>query len=175
MDLTPFKNIIKERCGLFFEDVRTAALEESIRKRMSVTGIDSRAKYFNNIFDSSDEFLELVNLLTINETYFFREPLHLDLMVDRLMPGLLAAKKAAGKIRIVSAGCSTGEEPYSIVIKLMEKYGAGILKFFSVIGFDIDSSALARARAGVYGLHSFRGFPDDLMAKYFERNRQCRL
>ncbi|MBF0506380.1 MAG: hypothetical protein HQL09_06050 [Nitrospirae bacterium] len=169
MDMTPFNNLIKERCGLCFNGVRAPILEDSIRKRMSQTGAESCAKYFNRIVDSRDEFCQLVNLLTVNETYFFREPSHLDLLVTRILPELLAVKKPEGRINIVSAGCSTGEEPYSIVIRLMEKYGSGVQNLVSVTGFDIDSYALAVARKGVYGVHSFRGFPDDLREKYFER------
>ncbi len=169
MDVTPFNNLIKERCGLYFDGGRTAILEESIRKRMSETGAASCAKYFDHIVDSGDEFCQLVNLLTINETYFFREPSHLDLLVTRIVPELLAVKKQGDKINIVSAGCSTGEEPYSIVMKLMEKYGSGMQNLVSVTGFDIDSYALAAARKGVYSGHSFRGFPNDLREKYFER------
>jgi len=169
MDLTPFNNLIKERCGLCFNNGRTAILEDSIRKRMSESGAESCAKYFSRIVDSRDEFCLLVNLLTVNETYFFREPSHLDLLATRIVPGLLAVKKMDGKINIVSAGCSTGEEPYSIVIKLMEKYGSGMQNFVSVTGFDIDSYALASAGKGVYNGHSFRGFPNDLREKYFEK------
>ena len=170
MDLTPFSNLVKDRCGFNFNGMRIALLEGSIRKRMSETGSESCTKYFSRIVDSKDEFCQLVNLLTVNETYFFREPAHLDLLVTRIVPELLAFnKRPGGKIKIVSAGCSTGEEPYSIIIKLMEKYGSGAQNLVSVTGFDIDSHALAAARAGVYTGHAFRDFPDNLREKYFEK------
>ena len=170
MDLTPFSNLIKDRCGFSFNDIRTAILEDSIRKRMSEIGAESCTKYFNSIVDSRAEFCQLINLLTVNETYFFREPAHLDVLATRIVPALLAVKtKPNDKLKIVSAGCSTGEEPYSIIIKLMEKYGPGAQNLVSVTGFDIDSHALATARKGVYSGHSFRGFSDNLREKYFER------
>ncbi len=168
MDLTPFKNLIREKCGLCFEDVRTASLSEGIRDRMQQRGIGSYPKYLDSLICDGDEFQCLVNLLTVNETYFFREPLHLQLLTDRVIPELLASKKNGDKIRIVSAGCSTGEEPYSLVIAVMEKYGATAKTLFTVIGADIDDDAVHKAERGVYNTLSFRGLSDDLRERYFE-------
>ena len=168
MDLTPFKHIIKERCGLSFDDVRNAILEEGIRKRMSGRGMESPAMYLFVLVSEQGEFNDLVNLVTINETYFFREHAHLKLLTERLVSEKLADKSPNGKLRILSAGCSTGEEPYSIALYLMEKYGAGINGFISVIGADIDGAAIESAQNGIFGSHSFRGFPDNLKKKYFE-------
>jgi chemotaxis protein methyltransferase CheR len=168
MDLTPFKNLIKERCGLHFEDSRTASLSEGIRNRMAESGIASYPKYLDCLMYDQDEFHCLVNLLTVNETYFFREPVHLQLLTQRIIPELLAQKKTEKKIRIVSAGCSTGEEPYSLAIAAMEKYGAAAKTFCTVIGADIDGDALRKAEKGVYNTHSFRGLSDDLRERYFE-------
>ncbi|MBF0473882.1 MAG: hypothetical protein HQK93_09165, partial [Nitrospirae bacterium] len=77
-------------------------------------------------------------------------------------------------IKIMSAGCSTGQEPYSIVISMYEKYGSGFKKFCSIIGADIDSSTLKKAKIGKYNRESFRNFDDDLKKKYFdETNDGC--
>ncbi len=168
MNLTPFKNLIKERCGLCFEDVRTASLSEGIRNRMEKRGIGSHPKYLDCLMYDQDEFHCLVNLLTVNETYFFREPAHLQLLTNRVIPELLAQKKTERNIRIISAGCSTGEEPYSLVIAAMEKYGAAAKTFCRVIGADIDGDALRKAEKGVYNTLSFRGLGDDLRERYFE-------
>jgi chemotaxis protein methyltransferase CheR len=134
---------------------------------MSEKGIASASDYFNRIFRDQQEFNDLVDLLTVNETYFMREPSHLELMVNRLIPEFLAVKKPGEKIKIISAGCSTGEEPYSVIIKLMEKFGTEIKDLFSVIGFDIDSNALKIARSGKYSEHSFRMIDNDIKKKYF--------
>jgi len=166
MDLIPFKALIKERCGLNFDDARNAILEDSIRKRMSIRRIKSPSVYLSVVASEQQEFNDLVNLVTINETYFFREHAHLKLLAERLVPERLSDKGFSGKIRILSAGCSTGEEPYSIALYLMEKYG--INDFISVIGVDIDSAAIEKAQKGVFGSYSFRCFPDDLKERYFE-------
>ena len=168
MNLTPFKNLIRDRCGLHFEDVRTASLSEGIRNRMEQKGMSSYPNYLDCLVYDQDEFQCLVNLLTVNETYFFREPGHLQLLTDRVIPELLATKKTGDKIRIISAGCSTGEEPYSLVIAVMEKYGATANAFCTVIGADIDGDAVCKAEKGVYNTLSFRGLSDDLRERYFE-------
>ena len=166
MDLTSFKNLIRERCGLCFEDVRTETLTDSIRSRMSKRNISEPAKYFDCIAFDSDEFHELVNLVTINETYFFRETVHIEMLSKRLIPNLLSTKKTGEKVRILSAGCSTGEEPYSIAMSIMEHHEK-ILDFFLVIGTDIDSDALNKADSGFFSRYSFRNFPEELKEKYF--------
>jgi chemotaxis protein methyltransferase CheR len=167
MELVPFKEIIKEKCGLTFEEVRTDTLADGIRSRMSSCGMVSWGDYLARLLDSEAEFTSLINLLTINETYFFREPAHLELLTNRLFPELLAARKPGDRIRILSAGCSTGEEPYSIMIALMEKYGIAIRNCVSVIGADIDSEVLGRAEQGSYNVFSFRNFPEQLRDRYF--------
>jgi chemotaxis protein methyltransferase CheR len=173
MDTSYFQILIKERCGLVFEDSIKVRLERGICAKMSEKGIGSETDYFNLIFRYQSEFNDLVDLLTVNETYFMREPSHLELMVNRLIPDLLAVKQPGEKIKIISAGCSTGEEPYSIIIKLIEKFGTETRNLFSVIGFDIDSNALRSARKGRYGEHSFRMIDNDMKDKYFIKGNTC--
>ncbi|MHB8828111.1 MAG: CheR family methyltransferase [Syntrophales bacterium] len=168
MDIQPFKRIVKERSGLSFEAEKEALLANGISSRMSQCRMITDAEYLVCLMQDEGEFHSLVNLLTINETYFLREPLHLDLLADRLFPAMLAERKPGESIRILCAGCSTGEEPYSVMIKLLEKYGAGIRGLISIIGADIDSDAIARAEQGVYSGFSFRDFPAALREKYFE-------
>ncbi|MBI5444918.1 MAG: response regulator [Deltaproteobacteria bacterium] len=155
MDLTPFQTLLLERCGIVFEDEKAARLEDGIRTRMGARRLETPEAYFGCLLTSLDEFDWLVDLLTVNETYFFREPRHLKLLTDRVASDLLRAR--SGPIRILSAGCSTGEEPYSIVLALAEAYGLGACDRFCVTGMDIDTRALARAREAVYGRTSFRG------------------
>jgi chemotaxis protein methyltransferase CheR len=167
-DLSPFKDFIKRCCGLSFDEARAATLENGIQTRMSALGLIAPANYLECLTRDHKEFDNLVSLLTVNETYFFREPVHLQVLTERLVPRLLASRKLNEKIRIMSAGCSTGEEPYSLVMSLMEKYGESAGSLFSVIGVDIDSSVFTRAKHACYNGHSFRNFPDTLKSKYFD-------
>ncbi len=172
-DLAPFKVLIRERCGLLFEGNGEEKLAHALSERTRALGIRA-AEYYPRLVVSDAEFQELVNLLTINETYFFREPEQIRLLVDRLAPRLLAAHGTRNEItpvRILSAGCSSGEEPYSLVMALMEKYGASVARLFHFAGGDIDSTVLAKARNARYGDFSFRGVPAVIKQRYFDSDR----
>lgn len=175
MPLTPFKSLIRERCGLSFEDHREAILTEGIRTRLAERAAASHEAYLNLLSCEPDEFKRLVNLITVKETYFFREPEHFKLLTETLVPEI-SSKAVNRKIRIVCAGCSTGEEPYSIAMALAAAFGQEFSRRFSIVGFDIDDEALSRARAGVYAQHSFRGLPDHIRKSFFnEQEDGCRV
>ncbi|KIM00310.1 Chemotaxis protein methyltransferase CheR [Paramagnetospirillum magnetotacticum MS-1] len=166
-ELSPFKTLIRTRCGLLLEGVGEEPLVIAIKKRMTVTGIATSAAYLAKLGKAEDEFQEFVTLLTINETYFYREPEQLILLVERLMPKLLADETARLPITILSAGCSSGEEPYSIAMALLEKFGEAASRMVRILGGDIDHHALARARAGRYTAFSFRSLTPQLRQRYF--------
>jgi chemotaxis protein methyltransferase CheR len=170
MNIQPFQSLVKEKCGLCFEEGKVAMLADGILARMSQLGMAIDTDYLACLRQNEAEFHSLVNLLTVNETYFFREPEHLNLLADKIMPEMLANKTPGDPVRILCAGCATGEEPYSIMMKLFEKYGPGIRELVSITGVDIDSVALGMAERGVYSGLSFRGFPDHLRHKYFEKS-----
>ncbi|MFH0730177.1 MAG: CheR family methyltransferase [Pseudomonadota bacterium] len=167
LDLSRFKSLILNTCGLTFSQTREKTLSEALRQRMTASGTSDPDAYFNLIVRDQAEFDRLVTLLTVNETYFFREPSYLNLVVDRLIPELLAISPSRPP-RLLSAGCATGEEPYSIAIMLRERYGPRSAEIFSVTGVDIDEPAIEVARAGMYGKNSFRGVDASLIARYFE-------
>lgn len=170
MNLTPFKDFIKQRCGLIFQGSGEKPLTDGLRKRIAATGTKNASAYFAKLTGDDHEFLELVCLLTINETYFYREPAHLRLLTDCLIPRILARKGDASPVRILSAGCSSGEEAYSIAMALREKYGASAARMFHLAGGDIDKNALEKARMARYSEFSFRGLTPELRDRYFERH-----
>lgn len=168
LELTPFKSLIRERCGLLLDGNAEQKLQSAILERISLLSIKPE-DYFVRLSDSEAEFLELVNLVTINETYFFREPDQIRLFVDCLAPRFLAEHNGIAPVRILSAGCSSGEEPYSLAMALMDRYGESTSRLFFIAGCDIDSVMLDRARRGNYGEFSFRGVPSDLRNRYFDK------
>ncbi|NGZ06473.1 MAG: protein-glutamate O-methyltransferase CheR [Magnetococcales bacterium] len=168
LDLSPFKELIKNRCGLQFEAGNEAILRRALQERIDF--LHTRPDgYYALLLTRSQEFQELVNRLTINETYFFREPEQIALVANRLIPRLLATRQGQGPIRLLSAGCSSGEEPYTIIIALMERYGESAGRLFQVFGCDIDSTALAKARLARYSEFSFRGLDPGLRSRYFHK------
>ena len=104
-------------------------------------------------------FEEFVSVITVNETYFFREKEHLDVLVK------LVSKRGPGKVRILSLPCSTGEEPLSIAITLLEHFGS--LTRFDIIGVDVDKRAIEMAQSGIYSRRSVSRVPGNLLNRYF--------
>lgn len=110
MDLTPFAKLIKDTYGLTLSAESNEVLVNAIKSRMSCQRVDSHDQYYNSLLTDSNEAHRLVDLLTINETYFFREANHYELFINHLFPELLKEKKDShGKIKLLSAGCSSGE------------------------------------------------------------------
>ena len=165
--LAPFKELLLRTCGSSFENEREKALSTAICRRMTALGRDGYGAYYTQLQSDQDELLRLTELLTVNETYFLREPDHLNLMVDMLLPELMVARNMR-PIRILSAGCSTGEEPYSIALLLYERFGIASARMFTITGVDIDSTVIASAKLGLYGRSSFRGMSQALLERYFE-------
>jgi chemotaxis protein methyltransferase CheR len=169
MTLEPIKRLVREHCGLSFADGREALLAEGVRTRLAKRGLSTTEAYCELLAGDPDEIGRLVNLITVNETYFFREPAHFKILTEQLVPELWSFRGGHGRLKIVCAGCSTGEEPYTIAMALHERFGPGFASRFSIVGFDIDDEALGAACQGVYAEHSFRGVPRRIRDAFFER------
>lgn len=166
--LSPFQSLIKSRCGIQLDDHNSSEkLLDALHTRMQTIGTTQADVYLVKLMQDQAEFRELINLLTINETYFFREPEQIQLLVDKILPRMLAHRAINQPIRILSAGCSSGEEPYTLAIALAEKYGEQARHLFQLIAVDIDSQILAKAKIGRYTDFSFRGVPDEIIKNYF--------
>lgn len=169
-DLQRYKSLIKERCGLLIEGNNQDKLAQGLAERIQALAIKP-GDYFGRLSGSDSEFRELVNLLTVNETYFFREPEQIRLLVDRLAPRFLASHDGRAPVSILSAGCSSGEEPYSLAMALLDKYGESVSRLFTFAGSDIDSTVLAKARNARYTEFSFRGVSPDIRSRYFDKDQ----
>ncbi|OGU13906.1 MAG: hypothetical protein A2076_13360 [Geobacteraceae bacterium GWC2_53_11] len=175
VDLTRFKELLLRSCGHSFENEREQALFSGVSRRMEARGLgEEYDAYLFLLLRDADELLRLTELLTVNETYFFREPDHLNFMVETLIPALISVRRTQ-PVRIVSAGCSTGEEPYSIAIMLRERFGSECERLFAITGVDIDSAAIGVARQGVYGSTSFRAMDQALLNRYFVQQEPGRF
>lgn len=170
-DLTPFRELVRQRSGLRLDTLAETCLQDAVCQRMAATQTPASSAYFSRVLADDGEFGELISLLTINETYFFREPAHLELLTERFLPPLLA-EPGERPLRILSAGCSSGEEPYSIAIAIREKFGENACRRVSISACDIDRHALARARQACYAEYSFRATPPALRQRYFRSGRE---
>jgi len=147
---------------------------------MAATGHQNLQSYFLSLrFESSNkEWQELINALTVNETYFFREYPQLQCFAEEVIPSILKKKEAQGqipvKLKIWSAGCSTGEEPYTLAI-ILEEMTAGVVSApvtFEIHATDINTDVLDRAKTRLYGERSVKDVPHEYMDKYFRRRGQ---
>lgn len=163
--LAAFKELVGRRCGLTFAGRAEDSLTRAVAQRTAAHGLPGTSAYYALVLGDTAEFQTLVELLTINETYFFREAEQLALLTDRLLPRLLAGRERP--VRILSAGCSTGEEPYSIAIALLERFGEAAASLFTILAGDIDQPALAHARAARYNAYSFRGVAEERKRRWF--------
>lgn len=176
MNIKPFTDLIKQKTGLSIEKLCKDSIVEKIGSLMLEKNISSENRYLQVLVNDEDEFEKFLNLMTINETYFFREDEYIKIFSRHLIPKLLTQVNKTRKIKILSAGCSTGEEPYSLAIALMEKYGPEYYNYFTIIGIDIDNDAISAAEKGIYRKNSFRNTDIDLKYSYFEKTgREYRI
>jgi chemotaxis protein methyltransferase CheR len=164
------RDAIYRRTGIWFTDSSRYLLQKRLSPRARDLSFDSFQKYFYFLqYDprADAEFDQIYDLVTTNETYFFREPAQLTAFTEEIVPDLLA-KITFRKIRIWSAGCSSGEEPYSIAM-LLQEGGYFDRASFEIFASDINQPVLARARKGHYREAAFRSTDPTLREKYFSR------
>ena len=161
---------IYKRSGMWFSDTSKYLLQKRLSPRARELNFDSFQKYFYFLqYDprADAEFDQIFDLITTNETYFFREPAQLQAFTDEIIPDLLS-RKSVKKIRIWSAGCSSGEEPYSLAM-LLEEAGWYEHAAFEIFASDINQQVLGKARKGQYRENAFRATTPELREKYFAR------
>ena len=162
---------IYKRTGMWFSDTSKYLLQKRLSPRARELNFESFQKYFYFLqYDprAEAEFDQIYDLVTTNETYFFREPAQLAAFAEEIVPEILE-RKSVKKIRIWSAGCSSGEEPYSIAMLLSEA-GYYDRAAFEIFASDINQQVLAKARRGHYRESAFRATDGPLRDKYFTRN-----
>ncbi|HLO75181.1 MAG TPA: protein-glutamate O-methyltransferase CheR, partial [Magnetospirillum sp.] len=166
------KSLVIQNTGMAFYEDKDEDLARIVAARMGETGDTSCARYLDLISDQvrgREEMDALVAELTIGETYFFRHKEQFDALRDIILPEVLARNESVRRLRIWSAGCATGPEPYSVAILLKREFGARIAGWHvSIIGTDINQKFLARAREGRYDEWAFRATPDDVRRECFE-------
>ena len=159
-------------CGIFFDDGSRFLLEKRLARRLGQLQLPTYRDYYYYLrYDPNrdQEFIELMDILTTNETYFFREDFQLKAFTEEVLPECLARKESRGDrtLRVWSAGCSSGEEPYTLSMLLLEHKALAGWKV-EIIGTDISQKVLQLARKGVYGSASFRATDDYYRRTYFE-------
>ena len=166
------RDSIYSHCGLFFDSDTKYLLEKRLARRLPLYQLKSFKDYYHFLkYDRNkdQEMSDLMDILTTNETYFFREAFQLKALTEEILPELKATKERNGgkTLRIWSAGCSTGEEPYTIAMLMLEM---GCFKGWRVeiIGTDISHRVLQQSRKAVYGKASFRSTEEHYVKRFFQ-------
>lgn len=170
-DFEKFREFFYRKTGIQFETSKRYFVDKRILERMAAT----ESKLFRNYFTmlrfqaSGEELQTLTNLMTVNETYFFREEYQFRCLVNSILPDLMQRKKPGEPIRIWVIPSSSGEEPYSIAICLLERWADLNNVDVEIVASDIDTRILRSARAGLYSDRSVAQMPADYLKKYFKK------
>ena len=170
-DFEKFREFFYRKTGINFEPTKRYFVDKRLLERIDATSCDSFRSYFTLLrFEASGEELQqLTNLMTVNETYFFREEYQFQCLVKSVLPDILSRKTDTRPLRIWAIPSSSGEEAYSIALYLLE-YWKGIAEWdVEIISSDIDTRILADAKRGRYSQRSVQHLPDSVLRKYFTR------
>lgn len=173
-DFQEISRRVMRLCGINLHSGKRELVKARLSKRLRQLGLESYKQYMKYV-ESDTSGLELANMidaLSTNVTQFFRESQHLDYLRDKLLPRLTDMRRQdhQRRLRVWSAGCSSGEEPYSIGMTLLESLPDAEQWDIKILATDISNTVLAKARAGVYEENKFKDVPQALRGKYFELN-----
>lgn len=180
-DIEGFRELVTRKLGLFFDDTKADFLADVLRQRMERTSCSHFAEYERRILPLTchdAEIRALAEAMTIGETYFFRYPDHFKALAEVALPACVKAREAEGvrALRILSAGCSSGEEAYSIAILIREIYPQLAGWNVSILGIDINPAAIEKATNARYSQWSLRETGEERAAEHFEpAGRQLRV
>jgi chemotaxis protein methyltransferase CheR len=175
-DFERFSRLVYDQCGIKLPPHKQSMLEARLRKRLRAHNLHTFEEYADLIFaqgESTEELVKLIDVVTTNKTDFFREPAHYDYLVESALPFLVETFGAGinQPLRIWSAGCSTGKEPYTLAMVLKE-YQAELPDFsFDILGTDICTDVLEKSVQGIYAAAKAEPIPEALKKKYLLRSK----
>ncbi|MBI2510964.1 MAG: methyltransferase domain-containing protein [Opitutae bacterium] len=167
-EVLEFRTLIARRLGLWFDDHRREFLAGTLRERVSARRCGSAANYFQELGGGAwpEEWAMLAVALTVTETYFLRGAEHFRALIETALPECQRSGRGDRPLRLLSAGCASGEEPFSLAIALRER-GAWIAHSVQIVGVDANREMLAKARLGRFSAWSLRETPPAIRDRYF--------
>jgi chemotaxis protein methyltransferase CheR len=168
------RDLIYRISGIYHSEQKIYLLVSSCNRRMKACDAGTPAQYLEHLTTRPNRDAELhllLNEITIGETYMFRHPAQFDALRNVILPQIMEGKASLGikRLRFWSAGCSTGEEPYTLAMFLLEEKEKRLAGWnFDILATDLNSNSLEAARAGIYGDYALRNVPEALRRKYFK-------
>jgi chemotaxis protein methyltransferase CheR len=171
MEFETFREFFYRHTGILYEESKRYYVDKRLIERFHATDTRSLREYLNivRLQPSETEMQALINALTINETYFYRDEVQFESLVQSALPEIMANRRREKVLRVWSSPCSSGEEPYSLAIQLLERWPAVDDYDIEIYGTDIDTHMLAAARRGIYSVRSIQYLPVSVLRKYFTR------
>ena len=171
-DFEALRRLVKQLTGINLSDQKRELVYGRLSRRLRALGLKSFSEYRRLLsMESSHELVELCNAITTNLTSFFREPHHFEYLREHVLEPLVAHPTATRRLRIWSAGCSTGEEPCSIAMTLLETIPDVRRWDIRILATDIDSEVIRRASSGLYPADRVRGLGPQRLARFFQERR----
>lgn len=170
-DFKVFREYFYKKTGIEFDDSKRYFVDKRVLKRIAETGASSFRDYFVSMrFEASQrEFQNIVNLMTVNETYFYREDHQFHALTKNVLDELVETRpNRRGPLRILSLPSSTGEEPYSIALQLIENWPGLEHHDVEIHGADIDTKVIAHSQAGLYSKRSVHNLPPAVLKRHFK-------
>lgn len=164
------RKIVYDRTGINLTDAKREMVYSRLSKRLRQLGLDGFREYCAIIQEeSSNELGNFINSITTNLTSFFREKHHFEYLKQQLVPGIVKEGRPGNTIRIWSAGCSTGEEPYSLAITMTETLRNFPGWSVKILATDLDTAVLEKGRNGIYGAERVSGLSELVVKKWFSK------
>ena len=170
-DFARLRELIYTEAGICLSPEKKTMVEVRLKRRLRTLNMATYAEYCGFVFGNKgmkDELISLIDVITTNKTDFFREPAHFEFLAQKVLPELDGNGRA---FVIWSAGCSSGEEPYTMAMVLCEYAGTHLGFRFHILASDISTAVLGKAEAGIYSSESIAPIPLALKHKYFLRSR----
>ena len=161
--------LVKKKLGIFLRSEKKQGLGRKLAPRLKNLGLKSYASYYHYLLrpEGAKEMQHLINTVTINQTGFFRGEKQFNFLQQQIIPGLLQRKRGTRHIRIWCAGCSTGQEPYSLAMLVREITGKDRAWDIKILATDVDTDTLKTAYRGIYSADEVASLPPGYLLRYF--------
>jgi chemotaxis protein methyltransferase CheR len=171
-DFKRLSEFIQTNYGVKMPAQKKLMLQCRLKKRLSILNINTYKEYLDVVFndDNAHEIQNMIDVVTTHKTDFFREKEHFDFITANVLPDLVKTKSNK-KIKLFSAGCSTGEEPYTLAISLLEAKKPGLQFNFNISACDVSAESISTAKKGIYALSKINTIPEDIKKRYFLKNK----
>lgn len=169
-DFEYIRKLVYKVSGISLSDVKQDMVYSRLARRLRVLNIPTFKEYTQYLESNHDlELTNAINAITTNLTHFFRENHHFESLKNEILPGLVASKPRGNRLRIWSAGCSTGEEPYSIAMTVREAIPTIRQWDAKILATDLDSNCVAHCKEGIYDIKRIAPVQDLLVQKWFKK------